>query len=60
MFAKMPSSWQVKNNCVRQLSTKEWVAWMTEADPGQRAESTMIVMFAGAGEVGREEREVLF
>uniref|UniRef100_A0A250YLR6 Schlafen family member 5 n=1 Tax=Castor canadensis TaxID=51338 RepID=A0A250YLR6_CASCN len=33
VFAKVPSSWQVKDNRVRQLATKEWVAWMMEADP---------------------------
>ncbi|KAK2505732.1 hypothetical protein MC885_014586 [Smutsia gigantea] len=33
VFADMPSSWQVKDNRVRQLATKEWVAWMMEADP---------------------------
>ncbi|XP_036922660.1 schlafen family member 5 [Sturnira hondurensis] len=33
VFAKQPSSWQVKENCVAQLTTEEWVAWMTEADP---------------------------
>lgn len=59
VFAKQPSSWQVKDNCVRQLAIKEWVAWMTEADPGQRAESTITVMLLGGGG-GREGREVLF
>ncbi|XP_036125675.1 schlafen family member 5-like [Molossus molossus] len=33
LFAKEPSAWQVKNNCVRQLATNEWAAWMTETDP---------------------------
>lgn len=49
MFAKVPSSWQVKDNCVKQLVTKEWIVWIMEADPGQGAESTMIAMFTGAG-----------
>lgn len=52
VFAKVPSSWQVKDNRVKRLATKEWIAWMMEADPGQGAESTMIAMFAG----GRGER----
>lgn len=56
-FAKKPGAWQVKNNRVKQLDTKEWAAWMMEADPGQGAESTMTVILLG---VGREEREVLF
>nr|XP_005597622.1 schlafen family member 5 [Equus caballus]XP_023508777.1 schlafen family member 5 [Equus caballus] len=43
VFAKIPSSWQVKNNCVRQLSTKEWVAWMTEADPDLSGFSEMVL-----------------
>ncbi|XP_003281405.2 schlafen family member 5 [Nomascus leucogenys] len=33
VFAKVPSSWQVKDNRVRQLPTREWTAWMMEADP---------------------------
>uniref|UniRef100_A0A2K6PKD5 Schlafen family member 5 n=1 Tax=Rhinopithecus roxellana TaxID=61622 RepID=A0A2K6PKD5_RHIRO len=33
VFAKAPSSWQVKDNRVRQLPTREWTAWMMEADP---------------------------
>ncbi|XP_027423282.1 schlafen family member 5 isoform X2 [Zalophus californianus] len=33
VFAKVPSSWQVKDNRVKQLVTKEWIAWMMEADP---------------------------
>ncbi|VFV30015.1 schlafen family member 5-like [Lynx pardinus] len=33
VFSEMPSSWQVKDNCVKQLDTKQWIAWMMEADP---------------------------
>ncbi|KAK2111409.1 Schlafen member 5 [Saguinus oedipus] len=33
VFAKVPSSWQVKDNRVRQLLTREWTAWMMKADP---------------------------
>uniref|UniRef100_H0XKX1 Schlafen family member 5 n=1 Tax=Otolemur garnettii TaxID=30611 RepID=H0XKX1_OTOGA len=33
VFAKEPSSWEVKDNCVKQLTTKKWVASMMEADP---------------------------
>ncbi|XP_053426058.1 schlafen family member 5 [Nycticebus coucang] len=33
VFAKDPSSWEVKDNCVKPLATKKWVAWMMEADP---------------------------
>lgn len=57
VFAKKPGAWQVKDNCVRQLATGEWVAWMMEADPGQRAKYTMTVMLLG---VGWEQRGVLF
>lgn len=57
VFAKEPGAWQVKDYCVRQLDTKEWAAWVMEADPGQGAESTKTVMLPGDG---REEREVLF
>lgn len=32
-FAKAPSSWQMKNDQVKQLTTKEWVSWMIETDP---------------------------
>lgn len=59
VFAKQPSSWQVKDNCVTQLTIKEWVAWMTEEDPGQGAESTIPVMLLGVGE-GREKGRYCF
>uniref|UniRef100_A0A452UPP9 Uncharacterized protein n=1 Tax=Ursus maritimus TaxID=29073 RepID=A0A452UPP9_URSMA len=58
VFAKVPSSWQVKDNRVKQLATKEWIAWMMEADPGQGAESATIASLLGAGGRGGE-REVL-
>ncbi|XP_058415310.1 schlafen family member 5-like [Diceros bicornis minor] len=43
VFAKVPSSWQVKDNRVTQLRTKEWVAWMTEADPDLSRFSEMVL-----------------
>ncbi|XP_035889956.1 schlafen family member 5 [Phyllostomus discolor] len=43
VFAKQPSSWQVKDNCVTQLTIKEWVAWMTEEDPDLSRFSEMLL-----------------
>ncbi|XP_054449315.1 schlafen family member 5 [Pteronotus mesoamericanus] len=43
VFAKEPSSWQVKDSYVRQLATKEWVAWMTETDPDLSRFSEMLL-----------------
>ncbi|XP_037023160.2 schlafen family member 5 isoform X2 [Artibeus jamaicensis] len=43
VFAKQPSSWQVKDDCVTQLTIKEWVAWMTEADPDLSRFSEMLL-----------------
>ncbi|XP_017499547.2 schlafen family member 5 isoform X3 [Manis javanica] len=43
VFADVPSSWQVKDNRVRQLATKEWVAWMMEADPDLSRLSEMVL-----------------
>ncbi|XP_008072489.1 schlafen family member 5 [Carlito syrichta] len=43
VFAKVPSSWQVKDNHVRHLATKEWVAWMMEADPDLSRFSEMVL-----------------
>lgn len=56
-FAQLPSSWQVKDNLVRQLTAKEWATWMVEADPGQGSRPKLIAIFAREG-LGREEREV--
>ncbi|KAM5307554.1 schlafen family member 5 [Glossophaga mutica] len=46
VFAKQPSSWQVKDNCVAQLTVKEWVAWMTEADPDLSRFSEMLLQLS--------------
>ncbi|XP_019279504.2 schlafen family member 5-like isoform X1 [Panthera pardus] len=43
VFSKMPSSWQVKDNCVKQLDTKQWIAWMMEADPDLSRFSEMVL-----------------
>ncbi|XP_045629461.1 schlafen family member 5-like [Ursus americanus] len=43
VFAKVPSSWQVKDNRVKQLATKEWIAWMMEADPDLSRFSEMVL-----------------
>ncbi|XP_008563374.1 PREDICTED: schlafen family member 12-like [Galeopterus variegatus] len=34
VFAKEPNSWHVKDNCVMQLTTEEWVQFMMDAEPG--------------------------
>lgn len=66
VFAKEPSAWQVKDNRMVRLATKEWATRMIEADPGQGAESTITVMLGGELEGGEGgialklwEREVL-
>ncbi|XP_007946126.1 schlafen family member 12-like [Orycteropus afer afer] len=33
VFAKKPDSWHVKDNQVEQLTTKEWIQFMVDADP---------------------------
>lgn len=66
VFAEEPSAWQVKDNRVVRLATKEWATRMVEADPGQGAESTITVMLGwglegGEGGIALKlwEREVL-
>ncbi|XP_004449477.1 schlafen family member 5 isoform X1 [Dasypus novemcinctus] len=43
VFAKVPGSWHVKDNCVRQLATKKWAAWMMEVDPDLSRLSEMVL-----------------
>ncbi|XP_062968640.1 schlafen family member 5 [Cynocephalus volans] len=43
VFAKVPSSWQVEDNRVRQLATKEWAAKMMETDPDLSRFSEMVL-----------------
>ncbi|KAL1780082.1 schlafen family member 5 [Sigmodon hispidus] len=31
-FAKVPDSWEMKDNQMKQLATKDWAAWMIETD----------------------------
>lgn len=34
-FAKVPDSWEMKDNQMKQLAMKDWAAWMIETDSGQ-------------------------
>ncbi|XP_012504075.1 PREDICTED: schlafen family member 5 [Propithecus coquereli] len=43
VFAKDPNCWQMKDCRVKQLATKEWVAWMMEADPDISRFSEMVL-----------------
>ncbi|ELW61744.1 Schlafen family member 5 [Tupaia chinensis] len=42
VFAKVPNSWHVKDNQVKQMSTKEWATWMIETDPGLKEKEGVI------------------
>ncbi|KAM9596299.1 ribonuclease SLFN12 isoform 1-T2 [Trichechus inunguis] len=33
VFAREPSSWHVKDNCVKQMTAEEWIQQMVDADP---------------------------
>ncbi|XP_014445626.1 schlafen family member 5 isoform X2 [Tupaia chinensis] len=43
VFAKVPNSWHVKDNQVKQMSTKEWATWMIETDPDLSRNSEMVL-----------------
>ncbi|XP_054565491.1 schlafen family member 5 [Eptesicus fuscus] len=43
VFAEEPSAWQVKDNQVTRLATKEWTTWMIEADPDLSRISDMVL-----------------
>lgn len=65
VFAEEPSAWQVKDNRVTRLATKEWATWMIEADPGQGAESTLSVMLGegldgGKGGIAFSDHKLTF
>uniref|UniRef100_G1PZY3 Schlafen family member 5-like n=2 Tax=Myotis lucifugus TaxID=59463 RepID=G1PZY3_MYOLU len=46
VFAKEPSAWQVKDNRVVRLATKEWATRMIEADPDLSRLSDMVLQLS--------------
>ncbi|XP_005077002.1 schlafen family member 5 [Mesocricetus auratus] len=42
-FAKAPDSWDMKDNQMKQLTTKDWAVWMTETDTELSSFPQMII-----------------
>ncbi|XP_075847483.1 schlafen family member 5-like isoform X2 [Microtus pennsylvanicus] len=42
-FAKVPDSWEMKDNQKKQLATKDWAAWMIETDSDLSSFPQMVV-----------------
>ncbi|CAO2644551.1 Schlafen family member 5 [Lemmus lemmus] len=42
-FAKVPDSWEMKDNQMKQLATKDWAAWMIESDSELSSFPQMVV-----------------
>lgn len=40
-FSRAPDSWEMKDNQMKQLATKDWAAWMIKTDTGQEAGLTL-------------------